>query len=262
MNRKTLLALATFAVLGLLAIIALRQPEKGERTGDRAAPVPELATADIETIEVTKAGATTRHQERRRQVQGDRAGRLRRRRADRQGGVRGAGQDGRRQTWSPIRRRSTPSSRSTTRAASTWSPRARAARSLADMIDRQGRRARARWSARRARTRSGRRAASRATRSTRTPPTGATRASPPSPPTDAESIEVADKDGGKIVAQEDRRQGRAPRTSGTVVESSVEDRQARQRGPERHRVDAGDLEGERLRRRRQAGRRGSGAAGS
>jgi hypothetical protein len=59
MNRKTLLALATFAGLGILAIIALTRPDKGERTSDRQRPIARLDTADIETIEVTKAGATS-----------------------------------------------------------------------------------------------------------------------------------------------------------------------------------------------------------
>ncbi len=59
MNRKTLLALVTFAGLGLLTVIALTRPEKGERASDRARPIPRLTLADIETIEVTKAGATS-----------------------------------------------------------------------------------------------------------------------------------------------------------------------------------------------------------
>jgi hypothetical protein len=59
MNRKTLLSLATFAVLGLIAFIVLRQPDKGETTKDKPRPFPTVAAADIETIEVTKAGATT-----------------------------------------------------------------------------------------------------------------------------------------------------------------------------------------------------------
>jgi uncharacterized protein DUF4340 len=58
MNRKTLLALATFAGLGILAAIALTRPEKGERASDHTRPVAKIATADVETIEVTKAGAT------------------------------------------------------------------------------------------------------------------------------------------------------------------------------------------------------------
>ena len=59
MNRKTLLALATFAGLGLLAVIALTRPQKGERASDHPSPVARIDTADIETIEVTKAGATS-----------------------------------------------------------------------------------------------------------------------------------------------------------------------------------------------------------
>ena len=59
MNRKTLLALATFAGLGILAFIALTRPEKGERTSDHARPVAKLNTADVDTLEVTKGGVTS-----------------------------------------------------------------------------------------------------------------------------------------------------------------------------------------------------------
>jgi hypothetical protein len=58
MNRKTLLAFFTFAVLGALAIFALTRPEKGEVTA-AARPLPPLDPAQIDTLEVTKAGATT-----------------------------------------------------------------------------------------------------------------------------------------------------------------------------------------------------------
>ena len=57
MNRKTLIALASFVVLGIGALFALRQPEKGERASDRPRPFQPLA--QIDTIEVTKGGATT-----------------------------------------------------------------------------------------------------------------------------------------------------------------------------------------------------------
>ena len=59
MNRKTLFALAVFAGLGMLAIIALTRPEKGERASDRARPVARLNIADVETLEVTKNGVTS-----------------------------------------------------------------------------------------------------------------------------------------------------------------------------------------------------------
>jgi hypothetical protein len=59
MNRKTLTALAAFAVLSLIAFIALRSPEKGERRGERPRPVAKLKAADFDTIEVTKAKVTT-----------------------------------------------------------------------------------------------------------------------------------------------------------------------------------------------------------
>jgi len=59
MNRKTLTALATFAGLAIIAAIALTRPKKGERASDHPHPVAPMATSDIETIEVTKGGATT-----------------------------------------------------------------------------------------------------------------------------------------------------------------------------------------------------------
>ncbi|HLK88860.1 MAG TPA: DUF4340 domain-containing protein [Polyangia bacterium] len=59
MNRKTLIALGAFVVLGLIAIVALRQPEKGERAGDHPRPLPALSPPQITTLEVTKGGVTT-----------------------------------------------------------------------------------------------------------------------------------------------------------------------------------------------------------
>src|SRR5262245_57167718 len=59
MNQKTLIALAAAAVLGLIAFLALRSPEKGERASDRPRPVAKIETADLDTVEVTRAGVTT-----------------------------------------------------------------------------------------------------------------------------------------------------------------------------------------------------------
>jgi hypothetical protein len=59
MNKKTLIALGAFVVLGIIAIVALREPEKGERASDRARPVPSLDVAQITTVDVTKGGVTT-----------------------------------------------------------------------------------------------------------------------------------------------------------------------------------------------------------
>ena len=59
MNRKTLTALAIFAGLGILAVVALTRPQKGERASDHPRPVPAVATSDIATLEVTKGGATS-----------------------------------------------------------------------------------------------------------------------------------------------------------------------------------------------------------
>jgi hypothetical protein len=57
MNRKPLFAIAAFAVLGIVAFVALRQPEKGESAGDRQRPLSKLDPSAFDTIEVTRAGA-------------------------------------------------------------------------------------------------------------------------------------------------------------------------------------------------------------
>lgn len=59
MNRKTLTAFGLFVLLGVIALVALRQPEKGESAADRPHPLPKLAANDFDTIEVTKNGSTT-----------------------------------------------------------------------------------------------------------------------------------------------------------------------------------------------------------
>ncbi len=59
MNRKTLLAFGAFVVLAIIAVVAVRQPEKGERAADRSRPIPALDAAQITTVDVTKNGATT-----------------------------------------------------------------------------------------------------------------------------------------------------------------------------------------------------------
>jgi hypothetical protein len=60
MNRKTLIAFGAFAVLSLIAFLKLREPDKGERQGDQPArPVARLKSTDFDTLEVTKAKATT-----------------------------------------------------------------------------------------------------------------------------------------------------------------------------------------------------------
>lgn len=56
MNRKTLTALLAFAVLGVVAIVALRQPEKGERPSDRPRPIAKIDGADLDTLEISKPG--------------------------------------------------------------------------------------------------------------------------------------------------------------------------------------------------------------
>ncbi len=59
MNRKTLIALGAFVVLAVIALVALRQPEKGERASDHTRPIPALNPVEITTLEVTKGGVTT-----------------------------------------------------------------------------------------------------------------------------------------------------------------------------------------------------------
>jgi hypothetical protein len=59
MNKKTLGALGAFVVLAILAFVALRQPEKGERASDRSRPIPALNPAEITSLDVTKNGAVT-----------------------------------------------------------------------------------------------------------------------------------------------------------------------------------------------------------
>jgi hypothetical protein len=59
MNRKTLTAVAAFAILGLAAFFALRQPEKGENATDRARPLPPIAAGTLDTISVTSKGVTS-----------------------------------------------------------------------------------------------------------------------------------------------------------------------------------------------------------
>jgi len=59
MNRKTLSALAVLAVVAIAAVIVLRQPEKGQRVGERPRPIPRLKAGDFDTLVVTKTNAAT-----------------------------------------------------------------------------------------------------------------------------------------------------------------------------------------------------------
>jgi Domain of unknown function (DUF4340) len=59
MNRKTLIAVAAFALLGILALFALRQPEKGESSGDLQRPLAKIDPAALDTVTVTKGGVAT-----------------------------------------------------------------------------------------------------------------------------------------------------------------------------------------------------------
>lgn len=59
MNRKTLLAGGVFAVLLLITMVVLREPEKGSRTGEAARAIPAISEGALDTLEVTKDGKTT-----------------------------------------------------------------------------------------------------------------------------------------------------------------------------------------------------------
>jgi hypothetical protein len=59
MNRNPLYAVVAFAVLGLIAVFALRQPEKGESARDRQRPLEKLDAAALDTLVVTRGGAAT-----------------------------------------------------------------------------------------------------------------------------------------------------------------------------------------------------------
>jgi hypothetical protein len=59
MNKKTLTALGAFVVLAIIALVTLRQPEKGERASDHPRPIPTLNPVEITTLDVTKGGVTT-----------------------------------------------------------------------------------------------------------------------------------------------------------------------------------------------------------
>ena len=59
MNRKTLTAVAIFGALIVIAVVVLRQPEKGQRVGERPRPIPKLAAGTFDTLTVTKGASTT-----------------------------------------------------------------------------------------------------------------------------------------------------------------------------------------------------------
>ena len=146
----------------------------------------------------------------------------------------GAGQDGRLATSSPSRRPSRPSSRSTTRAASTWSPR-QGRQGAGRPHRRQDRPARARWSARPARTRSGRPPASPRYLFDKAPADWRDKSITTFTAGDAEKIEVVGQ--GRRQGRSLKKTGAKAGARGQVGRRRVvgEDRQARQQRPERHR---------------------------
>jgi hypothetical protein len=56
MQQKTLIAVGALLVLGILAVLTLRAPEKGERTGPRPRPIAALKAADIKELDMTSGG--------------------------------------------------------------------------------------------------------------------------------------------------------------------------------------------------------------
>lgn len=59
MSRKNLTTLLVLAALIVAAVVVLRQPEKGERVGERPRPIAKLAPGSFDTLTVTKAGVAT-----------------------------------------------------------------------------------------------------------------------------------------------------------------------------------------------------------
>jgi hypothetical protein len=59
MNRKTITAVAAFAILGLVALFALRQPEKGEGASDKQRPISKIDPNALDTISITRGGVTS-----------------------------------------------------------------------------------------------------------------------------------------------------------------------------------------------------------
>src|SRR5450432_575255 len=59
MNRKNLTALFVLAVLIVVAVVVLRQPEKGQRVGERPRPIPKLVAGSFDALTVTKGNAVT-----------------------------------------------------------------------------------------------------------------------------------------------------------------------------------------------------------
>ncbi len=59
MNRKTLFAFGAFLLLSVVAFIALRAPEKGERRGDKPRPMAKINQLDYDTLAVTRNKQTT-----------------------------------------------------------------------------------------------------------------------------------------------------------------------------------------------------------
>jgi hypothetical protein len=59
MNRKTIFAFGAFLLLSVIAFVALRAPEKGERRGDKPRPMAKINPLDYDTLAVTRNKQTT-----------------------------------------------------------------------------------------------------------------------------------------------------------------------------------------------------------
>lgn len=58
MEKKNIYALGALVLLAVLSIVMLKRPEKGERTGERPRPVPELKADAVKSLEVAQPPGT------------------------------------------------------------------------------------------------------------------------------------------------------------------------------------------------------------
>ncbi len=59
MNRKNLVTLVVFIVLGIVAWQVMKQPPKGQRTGERRRPLPRIAIKDVDRVTIAQQGKPT-----------------------------------------------------------------------------------------------------------------------------------------------------------------------------------------------------------
>src|SRR5579883_1876775 len=53
MQQKTLIALGALLVIGILAFVTMRAPEKGEQVGPKPRPMAALKAADVKELDLT-----------------------------------------------------------------------------------------------------------------------------------------------------------------------------------------------------------------